>query len=86
MLTIGADLDPCLGDLDNLKGDASNELNSAWDRPEDWLKKNLSKIKGKKLMGAVITPSEKEDTPCIKLYGSGSTRHISPYKSNFTSY
>ena len=34
-LTTGADLDPCLGDPDDLEGDASNELTFDWDGPYD---------------------------------------------------
>ena len=86
VLNFGADLDPCLGDLDDLEGIAPNELNFAWDRPEDWLKENMSETKGEELAGTVITPSEEDDTPCVKLFDSSATRHISPYKSDFTSY
>jgi hypothetical protein len=34
----------------------------------------------------MITASEGDDSPCIKLFNSGATRYISPYKGNFTSY
>ena len=85
-LNIGADPDPCLGDLDDLDGDAPNELNFTWDGPEDWLMEDMSETEGEELAGAVITPSEEDNTPHVKLYDSGATRHISPYKSDFTSY
>jgi len=84
-LTIGADPDPCLGDPDDFEGDAPNELNFAWNGPEDWLMEDLSEIE-EELAGAVITTCEEEDTPRVELYDSGATRHISPYKPNFTSY
>ena len=86
MLTTRVDPDPCLGDPDDLEGDAPGELNFAWDGPEDWLKKDLSEIEGEELVGAVITPSEEEDTPHVELYNSSAIRHISPYKSDFASY
>ena len=34
----------------------------------------------------VITPTEEVNTPHIELYDSGATKHISPYKSDFSSY
>ena len=36
--------------------------------------------------GAVITSADEDHCMHVKLYNSGTTRHISPYKSNFTSY
>jgi hypothetical protein len=86
VLTIGADPDPCLGDPDDLEGNAPNELNFTWNGPEDWLMEDLSEIEGEELAGAVITTCEEEDTPCVELYNSSATRHISPYKPDFTSY
>src|SRR5712671_3106961 len=86
VLTFGVDLDPCLGDPDNLEGDAPNELHFAWDRPDDWLREETGEIEGEELVGAMVTPCEKDDTPCIELYDSSATRHISPYKSDFTAY
>jgi len=47
---------------------------------------DLSRIEGEELAGTVITTCEEEDTPRVELYNSGTTRHISPYKPNFTSY
>jgi hypothetical protein len=47
---------------------------------------DMSKTEGEELAGAVITPSEEDDTPRVELYDSGATRHISPYKSDFASY
>ena len=37
-------------------------------------------------MGTMIMSSEEGDTPCIELFDSGATRHISPYKADFTTY
>src|SRR6266851_4921487 len=85
-LNFGADLDPCLGDLDDLEGDAPNELHFAWDGPDDWLREEIGEIEGEELVGAMVTPCEEDDTPHIELYDSGATHHISPYKSNFTAY
>jgi hypothetical protein len=85
-LDFGADPDLCLGDPDDLEGDAPDELNFAWDGPDDWLKEELSEIEGEELAGAVITPSDKDSTSHIELYDSSTTRHISPFKPNFTAY
>ncbi len=38
------------------------------------------------MAGAIITLCEDHNTPHVKLYNSGATRHISPYKSDFTTY
>ena len=35
---------------------------------------------------AVITPAFNNHGKCIELYNSGTTCHISPYKSNFSTY
>ena len=85
-LTIGADPDPCIGDPDDDEGEAQNELIFTWDGPDDWLTEVSSKIEGEELAGAVITASEGDDSPHIELFDSGATRHISPYKGDFTSY
>ena len=34
----------------------------------------------------MITASERDNSPCIKLFNSSTTRHISPYKNDFTLY
>jgi hypothetical protein len=86
MLHIRVDPDPCLGDPDDLEGDAPNELHFAWDGPDDWLREEIGEIEGEELVGAMITPYEEDDTPRIKLYNSSATHHISPYKSDFTAY
>ena len=85
-LNFGADPDPCLGDPDDLEGDAPDELNFAWDGPDDWLKEELSETEGEELVGAVITPSDEDNTSRVELYDSGATRHISPFKPDFTAY
>jgi len=38
------------------------------------------------MAGATITPTEEDTLPRTELYDSGTSRHISPYKANFTSY
>jgi hypothetical protein len=85
-LTIRADPDPCIGDPDDDEGEAQNELIFTWDGPDDWLTEVSSKIEGEELAGAVITASEGDNSPCIKLFDSGATKHISPYKGDFTLY
>jgi len=47
---------------------------------------DIGEIEGEELIGAVITPCEELDTPCVELFDSGATRHISPYKADFTAY
>jgi hypothetical protein len=75
-LTIGADLDPCLGDLDDLEGDAPDELHFAWDGPDDWLREETGEIKGEEFAGTVITPCKEDDTPCIKLQYMTPVLHV----------
>jgi hypothetical protein len=41
---------------------------------------------GSKLSYAVITPIKEASIAYIKLYDSGATWHISPYKDNFVTY
>src|SRR5713226_2476063 len=69
-----AELDLLLGTLDN------PEVAPHWEGEETMLEEELA--------GAVITQvKESEDNwICVKLYDSGATHHISPYKSNFISY
>lgn len=38
------------------------------------------------MISAVITLTEGNTQACIELYNSGTTRHVSPYMTNFTSY
>jgi len=85
-LTFGVDPDPCLGDPDDLEGNAPNELHFAWDGPDNWLREKIGEIEREELVGAMVTPCKEDDTPRVKLYDSGATCHISPYKSNFTAY
>ena len=66
--------DPMLG--------ASNEISDMPHQKEEDMSLNK-----KVWFGVVITPGdESDDRTCIKLYDSGSTQHISFYKSDFTSY
>src|SRR5258708_3784616 len=69
-----AELDPLLGALDN------PEVMPHWEGEETMLEEELA--------GAIITHiEESEDNQIhIKLYDSGATHHISPYRSNFISY
>ena len=45
---------------------------------EDWHTKDTA--------AAVITPVEVDTAPCVELYDSGASRHISLYKADFVSY
>jgi hypothetical protein len=38
------------------------------------------------LAAAVATQVEEARSPCVELYDSGATRHISPYRDDFTTY
>ena len=70
----------------------SMELDSILDAPKDFedaphLKGEKMLLDEKKWLGAVITSIEETDSYIhIKLYDSGAIQHISPYKSDFTSY
>ena len=76
-----------MGDPDDKEfGPQDFELNSTWDGLDNWLQEESCKIEGEGFVGAMITPCKEGDTPCIKLFDSGATRHISPYKANFTAY
>ena len=46
---------------------------------------SVANISGE-LAAAAIMQVEEEQTTCIELYDSGATRHISPFRDNFTSY
>jgi hypothetical protein len=43
-------------------------------------------VEGEEMAGAMITPCDDHNTPRVELYDSGATRHISPYKNDFTAY
>ena len=65
----------------------TKELEDFWDDLEDNLEKEGEEwMLKEEVAGAVITPVEEDSTPHIKLYDSGATQHISPYKTDFTSY
>ena len=60
-----------------------------WAKSDDWLDKegegcNIEEDEA--MAGAVITPVKEDSAPCTKLYNSGTMRHISPHKADFTSY
>jgi len=62
------------------------ELNFTWDRLDDWLQEESREIKGEGFAGTIITSCKEGDTPHVKLFDSGATRHISLYKADFTTY
>jgi len=71
---ISAEPDPLLGTPDEIEDALHREKEDTILSEEEWL-------------GAVITPGDETDNRIrIKLYDSGATRHISPYKADFTSY
>jgi transposase InsO family protein len=59
----------------------------ACDESDSWMDKEGEDTADEgETAGAVITPMEEDLSPCTKLYDSGATRHITPYKADFTSY
>jgi transposase InsO family protein len=66
--------DPMLGAPDLIDNAPHQEGEEPFLSEEEWF-------------GAVITPEDETyDRTHVELYDSGATRHISPYKSDFTSY
>jgi transposase InsO family protein len=71
---VSAEPDPLLGAPDEIEDAPHREEEETILSEEEWL-------------GAVITPGDETDNRIrVELYDSGATRHISPYKSDFTSY
>ena len=72
------ELDPMLGTPDDFEATPHREGEEEIDLGVD--------LGEEKLIGAVITPVNEDSHLQVKLYNSGATQHISPYKTNFTSY
>jgi hypothetical protein len=71
---VSAEPDPMLGAPDDIEDAPHSEEEEMFLSEEEWF-------------GAVITPGdETDDGTRVELYNSGATRHISPYKADFTSY
>jgi hypothetical protein len=68
-----AEPDPLLSALDDTEVAPHREGEEIESSTEEWI-------------GAVITPADEDNRVRVELYDSGATRHISPYKSDFTSY
>ena len=63
------------------------EMDLQWCGPADWLHNDWEDpLFEEEKAHAVITPVEQDGAPRVDLYDSGATRHISPYKPDFTSY
>jgi hypothetical protein len=72
--TVNAKPNPMLGAPDLIDNAPHQEGKEPFLSEEEWF-------------GVVITPEDETyDRTRVKLYDSGATRHISPYKSDFTSY
>jgi hypothetical protein len=72
--TVNAKPNPMLGAPDLIDNASHQEGEEPFLNEEEWF-------------GAVITPEDETyDRTRVELYDSGATRHISPYKSDFTSY
>lgn len=71
---VSTEPDPLLGVPDDIEDAPHREGEDMFLSEEEWI-------------GAVITPGDETDNRIrVELYDSGATRHISPYKSDFTSY
>ena len=71
---VSAEPDPMLGALDDIEDAPHREGEDEIELgEEEWI-------------GAIITPVDEDNRTRVELYDSGATRHISPYKSDFTSY
>ena len=63
-LTPKADLDPILGDLDELCiGPQDLAWTFTWDGPDDWLCDEVAEIKEEELDYAAVTPCEEDTIP-----------------------
>ena len=88
-----AEPDPFMGASEQQEEeDARAEFESAedifaCDESDSWMDKEGEDTADEgETAGAVITPMEEDLSPRTELYNSGATRHISPYKADFTSY
>ena len=87
-----AEPDPFMGASEQEEEEACAELDGAediftYDEPDDWLDKEGEETTDESEMaGMVITSVEEERSPRTELYDSSATHHISPYKTDFTSY
>ena len=70
---VSAEPDPMLGTIDDFDDVPHREGEEIELDDREWA-------------GAVITPGDDDNRIRVELYDSGATRHISPYKSDFTSY
>ncbi len=70
---VSAEPDLMLSATDDVENESHREGEEEVDLEEEWV-------------GAVITPADEDHRMHTELYDSGATRHISPYKSDFTSY
>ena len=66
-------------------GDQSDELESVGGGPDE-LDNEGEDSDIKETAAAVIAPADADGTPRTEVYDSGASRHISPYKDDFTSY
>jgi len=70
---VGAEPDPMLGAPDDITIAPHREGEEIALGEEEWI-------------GAVIAPIDEDSRLRVELYDSGATRHISPYRSDFSSY
>jgi hypothetical protein len=66
-------------------GEQSDELESIGDGPNE-LDNEGEDHDIEETTAAIITPTDMDCTPRTEIYNSGASRHISPYKDDFTSY
>jgi hypothetical protein len=71
--TVSTEPDPLLGAPNNIMDAPHREGEEIVPSEEEWI-------------GAIINQVDENNQVRVKLYDSGATRHITPYKSDFTSY
>jgi hypothetical protein len=71
--------------LDSEWDDFHSELESMMGH-SNWLDSESEETDIEGTAAAAITPIEVDTTPHVELYDSGTSRHISPYKADFSSY
>ena len=66
----------------------STEMHLEWCSPEGWVYNEWADplFEEEEACAVIIPATDKDSLTCTELYDSGATQHISPYKSDFSSY
>jgi hypothetical protein len=62
------------------------EIHLQWSGPDGWVRDDWADTLFEEEGACTVIIAAEESSPCTELYDSGATRHISPYKSDFSSY